>query len=542
MRGERTIPLEDGPWTHLLDAGPGTEGSYQYGENVYPSDPVVADDLVGRPGRWRTNLDYVLAPAPSGGIRAIQAVGQLTLPFIQWTIAIVDGKFYTYRWSDDLWQGGPLPGVLTGLGITLDTDESVSLVQLRNGLLVSDGVNTPWVWDGIGFLAGNVTKLTNCPPLLGRPVVRDGRIFGIKASDPTKIVWSEVDQPNVGYEAGGYNNVWAVTQSNPNKLTALDADNAGLTLLRRRSATRVYGDDPQEFAAGNAEDSLDQRVGVVSSRAVVALERGILVLDGELKGQWLVPGAEAALPVWHGLKDTIATMAREAHANFDQPAEFLSARAIGVDWTPAGLVLFAVPSFSNDPQYWDLAGTSPESWIMVYDVRPSAPRAVGVWRGLGNIQSMAMVRRDTSSASDEYLMFGADGEIFVLGDPSETFRNDARNALTAAPQAIRHVVETRPLGYSTSTEKHFDRVDLLGSAPTPQTLSVEVLAPDLDAPPQTVVLPAATRNRDVKVEAGVEARGRYGTVRVTHQTLDEAFSLSALSLAAVVTGRNPGGR
>src|SRR4051812_2177085 len=106
MRGERTIPLEDGPWTHLLDAGPGTEGSYQYGENVYPSDPVVADDLVGRPGRWRTNLDYVLAPAPSGGIRAIQAVGQLTLPFIQWTIAIVDGKFYTYRWSDDLWQGG----------------------------------------------------------------------------------------------------------------------------------------------------------------------------------------------------------------------------------------------------------------------------------------------------------------------------------------------------------------------------------------------------------------------------------------------------
>jgi hypothetical protein len=535
------VPLEDGPWTQLLDAGPGTEGSYQYGENLYPADPVVADDLVGRPGRWRTNLDYAIAPIPSTGIRAIQAVGQLTLPFVQWTVAVVDGKFYWYQWNNDTWHGGPLPGVLTGLGITLDADAAVDLVQLRTGLLVSDGVNIPWMWDGLGFLAGNVTKLTNCPPILS-PRVRGGRLFGIKADDPTKMVWSEVDQPNVGYEAGGYNNVWQVTQSNPNKLTALDADNAGLTLLRRRSATRVYGDDPQEFTTGNAEDTLDQRVGVASSRAVVPIERGLMVLDGDLKGQWLVPGAEAATPVWHGLGATIATMAKEARSDLDQPLEFLSERAIGVDWSPAGLVLFAVPSFSNDPQYWDPSGTIPESWVMVYDVRPAVPRAVGVWRGLGNIRSMAIVRRDTSPESNEYLMFGADGEIFVLGDPSENHKNDARNAPGAAAQAIRHVFETRPLGYSTSTEKHFDRVDLLGAAPTQQTLSLEVLAPDLDAPPQTVVIPAATRKRDVKVEAGVEARGRYGTVRLTHQTLDEEFSLSALSLSAVVAGRNPGGR
>lgn len=542
MRGERSTALEDGPWTHLLDAGPGTEGSYQYGENVYPADPIVADTLVGRPGRRRTNLDYVVAPVPGGGVRTINGISQLILPFVQYTVAVVDGNVLTYNWIADSWTAGPLPGVLAGLGITMDPSATIYLVQLRNALLFSDGVHTPWVWDGLTPFAGSITKLTNCPVLYGKPVLRGGRIYGIKDADHTVLVWSEVDQPNLGYEAGGYNNAWQITQTNPNKLTAIHADNAGLTLFRRRSSTRIYGEDPQEFVTGNAEDTLDEKVGVVSPRAMVELHRGLLVLDAHLHAQLVMPGAESAMPVWHGLGATVAQIAKKFRQGSDLPAEYLSERVIASEYEAAGLVLFALPPFSNDPEDWDPLGVSPESWVLVYDVRPATPRAVGVWRGLGIIQSMATVRDASRAESDEYLMFGADGEIFLLGDPDQDQWDDAQNAPGAAARAVRHVFETRPLGYSTTTEKHFDRLALVASAPTVQTLQAEVLAPDLDAPPQTMTFPPVADGEDAKLEIGTEARGRYGHVRITHQTLGEQFGLSALSVGAVVAGRNPGGR
>lgn len=550
MRGERALTLDDGPWTHLLDAGPGTEGSYQYGQNIYPEDPLVAASLVGRPGRWRTNLDYGIAPVPESGVRVIQAVGQFTLPFGQWTVAVVDGKFYTYVWNIDTWNGGPLPALLTSLGITMQADEPVYLLQLRDGLMISDGVNTPWLWDGSGFLAPNVTKLTNVPPLFGQPRLRGGRVYGIRADDHTVIVWSEVDQPNVGYESGGYNNAWRVTQSNPNQLTVIAADNEGLTLFRRHSTTRVYGEDPQEFSTGNAEDTGDERVGVISPRAVVPLNRGLLVLDGELHAQWIFPGAEAATPVWHGLGATVAYIRKVWRRDTGLPGETLSEQAIAAEYPAAGLVLFAIRAFSNDQADWsqDDVG-NPESWVLVYDTRPETPRAVAVWRGLGNIQAMATVRVDTNTSSDSHLMFGADGEIFVLGNPDQDYWNDAGRLPTMVPLPVRHIVETRPLGYSTKTEKHFDMLTVVGSAPvggqTPnqQTLLLEVLASDLSAPGQVAYLrPLPATGEDTKTEVGTEARGRYARVRITHPVLDEQFSISAISLNAIVTGGNPGGR
>jgi hypothetical protein len=528
-RGDRELPLEAGPWFAMVDAlSPAVPrpGRYLYGQNIYPLNTATGERMVGRPGRTRTGV----LPFENLTDRRVQGIGPFTKPFTAWTCAVAGGEFFTYNWVTGTWQGGPLTSELTSAGITIDPDAPmVAIVQLRDKLLISDGVNPPWYWDGAGFFAANVTKLTNCPPLLGIPKLRAGRLLGIKASDPTVLVWSETDAYNTGYEAGGYNNAMRATQSNPGQLAAIDTDNEGITLFRARSTTRIYGTDPQAWSTGNTQDTLDETEGTLAPWSVIPWGAGLVAVNADMQPMLFRPYSAEATPLWEPLEATIAAIARRVASGFPGVGlPFFSQLVLGASYTPAKLLLLAYPDTTPGPH-------NPESTVVVLDGRGRLPVPVALWTGLGVITAMGMVRNDASATGDAYLMIGdGQGHIDILGNPSGSVWNDLGGV------AIEHMLETQGLGYSVAQTKTFDRLAITGQAPTPQTLQVELVAPDVSAPPQELILPASTE--DVKGEVGTAGEGRWCRARITHDEFDEQFGISALAVTAIIAGRAPAGR
>ena len=97
------------------------------------------------------------------------------------------GKFYTYNWGTDVFTEVVTAANFTTASITLSSTAKCYAVTMADKMVVTDGVNTPWMWDGTTGASG-LTKLTNCPVLYGRPTVYYAKLFGIKNTERSTMV------------------------------------------------------------------------------------------------------------------------------------------------------------------------------------------------------------------------------------------------------------------------------------------------------------------------------------------------------------------
>src|SRR3990167_7278799 len=190
--------------------------------NCYPQDTEVGPVLVGRPGFGLMGVQL-----GSGSNRRGQLVAQFTKRAgTTYTVVICGGKFYAYDWGTDTFTEVLDSTDFSGASITLSATAKCYATTFADKLLVSDGVNVPWAWDGTSH--GGLTKCTNAPVIYGPPVVYYAKWFGIKNTARSTPVWSEEGEVNLGFEAGGYNNAWDLIQTRTEGLTALAASNQAL--------------------------------------------------------------------------------------------------------------------------------------------------------------------------------------------------------------------------------------------------------------------------------------------------------------------------
>lgn len=133
-------------------------------------------------------------------------------------------------------------------------------------MIVSDGVNTPWMWDGTAGSAG-LTLLSACPPLYGQMTEYAGKMMGIKADDHHTIVWCEENDPTTGYEAGGFNNAWTISQQADTGLVQLLGRNDGLYYWRSQSFGVIQGAVAGEFRTTHTHDAISSSVGLATPGA-----------------------------------------------------------------------------------------------------------------------------------------------------------------------------------------------------------------------------------------------------------------------------------
>lgn len=495
-------------------------------QNCYPLDSERNYAVVGRPGFQQAGSQL------GGSSRVGQLVYQFTkLAGTEITVCIVGGKLYTFNWGTRVWTESVTAANFATASITLDATAKVYAVTFTDCVVFSDGVNTPWKWDGTAG-AGGLTKLTNCPVLYGQPTVYYAKLFGIKATERSTIVWSEENDATTGYEAGGFNNAWELGQTDQEPLNVVVGTNAALYYFRSRSIGVVSGAVESDFTTSGVHDSVSSVAGSQSPAACVYYDGKIVFLDANFTPYVLIPG-QGVTTLWGDLKETVGGLDRQ-----------YVTLATGVFDRSTFLILLGVVEL----------GQAMPSALLVIDPDASTGPAepIAIWRGF-TFQAMATVKNSTGQPLLMHL--SNDGYAYDHGLPGGTLWSDGLNAGTVA---ITHIVEPSPMGQDLEIEKLFTRLDIACRTTSPLTgLSINhetsrglsaataVSAPALggsfslwDASVWDTDL-WSVQSVDQHIAIGWNTQGRWIKPIVSHATAGQQFGLSHLRVTAVPLNTDP---
>jgi hypothetical protein len=525
----RQIPLESGPYRGMRDTldplGKYDRSLAYLLQNVYPAQAAVQSAAVGRPGFAQAG-----AQLGSSGKRVGQLVGQFTkLAGTEYTVAIVGGQFYTYNWGTDTWTEVVTAANFATATITLSATAICYAVTIADKLFVTDGVNTPWTWDGTSG-AGGLTKLTACPVLFGQPTVYYGQVFGIRAANRSTMVWSEVNDPTTGYDLGAFDNSWQLGQSDQEGLFALVGTNAALYYFRARSTGIIGGAPGADFKANGVHDAVSAVTGTQSPGCTVYYEGRVYFVDADFLPFVIVPGA-GLTPLWSDVRETVVGMDRAQVAN-----------AVGMyDGSTKMLLLGMVESGQTIP-----------SVQVVIDPGQGAGQVAGIWRGF-TFQNMASVKNATGHPLLMHL--SDDGYAYTHGLSDGAVWSDALNAGTLA---ITHIVEPSAMGGDVEYEMHYDRLDMNLRTQSDVTNLTVNLETSRGLSPATLITAGSivgsfsrwdvaiwdtdlwsVASIDQHVAVGLDDLGRWAKPIVTHATVGEQFGLSTLRISAIPSDNDP---
>lgn len=503
----RPVPLTAGPWVGMRYArwsGKPTPDRVYAAYNAYVDSDGLAGAYRSRPGRVRAATSAI---GSAGN-------GQLAYQFTkntgtQYTVAICGGKFYTFNWATSTWTEVLTASDFSSASITLSSTARCHAVTFNNTLVVSDGTNVPWTWDGT--TNGGLTKLTNCPVLYGQPTVYAGKLFGIKNTDPASIVWSEENAANTGYEAGGYSNVWALIQQGSDPIYAIRATNDGLYYWRQRSIGVIRGAFGADFETSNTFDAVSNNVGTRSPRGVL-YHNDTFYFPDEYGRPWALRQGAAAIPIWEQValafpQDTSDDDAVESirHDVAVTATDLLAMETVPVSSLRGVLFTSSKAALSGDDTHGGLYfggdGTAQSMWE--WDSGNSA--GVGACGWVINSQTNL----------PEVLFVEDDGRTYVLGRRDLWYdeQSDGTDVSAAATW-----VGPR-LGASAFMELQFAQLDVVVDARVAGAVTVgALLLTSRDArviTPLSVAVTTARTVTDKRVPFGFNRNGRWVQAYIT---------------------------
>lgn len=290
-----SVPL--GPWERVLDTARAGEADPTALRDL--ADGYIAPDgrVLGRPGM------KALATHP-GAPGLAQGIAGMRLSATDYTFAVVGGVLASYDWSSDAWTTIALSGV------ALSSTTPVALVPFFDKLIVSDGVHRPWYYDPASTAMAYLGMETTLG-WYGRPVVRDAKLFGIRAGTARRtVIWSEEADISIGGNAVGYSNLWDLRQTAQEYLTGLVATNNALIYGREHSTGQILGSVNAEFKASGTHDEVSASLGTASPFAMLVTDEGTLwSLTPNGRPYFLRAGA-GETPLWLACQNVVATIDR----------------------------------------------------------------------------------------------------------------------------------------------------------------------------------------------------------------------------------------
>ena len=538
VRPARRVTLEAGPWRGVRDDLSPNAASPEWLQaltNGYLDNLATGPTIVGRPG-----FSQLGAQLASGGTRTVQRCYQFTkLAGTQYTVAIVNGEIYTYDWATDTTTKVVTTANLTTASVTLSSTAKVYAVTFADDMVISDGVNAPFTWDGTSG-AGGLTALTNCPVLYGQPVVYYAKLFGIKNTERSTIVWSEEADANVGYEAliGGrqYNNAWTIGQTDQRPLYALAATNRALYLFRARSITEVLGAVADDFQTTGTREAVSSVIGCQSPDGVTVVNEDVWF--------WSADHAPYVIRAGGGLQEVAEGLVRATSGSPKTVAALAAVVSVYVDFARA--VAFGLPAFG---------GSVPSLYVLV---SVETGTCIGIWQGW----TCATLDVVTDDNGRDRLVHGggssattsAAGYLYAFGRPGLTIWTDE---FAAADAPIAHSLTTGYLLWDAALQHRLDRVTVSHTTASGLTgCSLDVVTPDGVGTVQSFAVSGAggmVWNQDdwdeedwagTAVEApadlGRAEEGRWFQVRVAHATAAEEWGVNRIRLEAFVRDARTG--
>jgi hypothetical protein len=263
-RGQRPELFTGAGWRGMFDAKAKASEQPQLAPllfNLVSADKAAGGHLALRAGRQRLNTpttDRIGSASPFRRTQAVLCGYRSTSPEI---LLWVDGECWKITGSTHTLTKVIDTAALTAATVTLlGTEEMYGVPFGDKWIFCTDGSQKPFSWDGTTL--GGVTELSNAPAFtVGPPAVYYAKLFFLK-NDQRTITWSEENQENTGYEAGGFNNAWELTQVTNAAIACLASSNEGLYYGRASSIGVIRGAVTSTFQTDGVHESVSPDVGV----------------------------------------------------------------------------------------------------------------------------------------------------------------------------------------------------------------------------------------------------------------------------------------
>jgi len=510
---------------------------YPRTKNVLEGAPIVGmDDTldwnVARPGYARELLNVYVPPGRPGrrvvgrpgltqtsglATGAIQIITQLRkLNGDSFTICICGGKFYTLNWSTKTWTEAVNAATFSGASITLSTTDRFYAYPLNDKMIFWDGTNTAWEWDGT--TNGGLTKLTGAGAPRGVAVTGPYYVKAmfVKSTEVNAFIWSEEGDPTIGYEAGGYLNVWSPLGGGP--INAMAATNTALIIAEENRMIRVTGAVSTDFQTAATRSDLSETVG--TSSPMLVTDDGVVFLSSQGEPYVIRDGL---VDMWRDCQVATSTMDL---GNLD--------KAMLLEWPLIDAVLIGVPLYPN----------SKISQWLVFRISEDTPRYIGRWdMGLNDTAGVVL---DDSLAPTMLVSGDADGEVYIVGQPNGNVWDDH---YADGDAAIPHQVTWQPLGADADTERKYDRMTvILDGAITASSVSTSYQTTRGPSMVQTAALTTtggsdllgltftlgtstlAASRPEQRVVFGLNGDGRWIAPTVAHSENGKTFGIKAVTV------------
>ena len=439
-------------------------------KNGYFPDPQGGSGFYARPGCTKST-----APASVQDCREVFSCisAGIVYNFVMLTKAGV-GKLYRLS--------GTFPAVtytdVTPVGVAISNlnpgGGAIFMTQLNNQLIVSDGTNRPWIGTNLGATPitgtyidadGSGTSWAS----IGEPQVYQGSLFFISVTTfanvtaNISIIWSEPNQPSVGYMQSGYADFWNLIQTGTTPLYALKATNSGLYYFRVNSIGLLTGTPSINFQNTATHDVVSANIGTVSSKTVKAFSNFIYFCDA-VGRPWRMAIGGNPEPIW--LK-----MRAQYEAFGPCPSQLMQHNAWAVVEPNLNKYICFLP--------WSLATDNNPNTGYVFDAVTGGYEGrwqVGDW-GTSNGPVLLVVGGiivDASTSNNSWLLIigssdniGSNyGTAWGLNTIGGGVWNDGAGAAV-----MPILAQTQRLGYSASTEWTLNTVRAIAASVTPISLT-----------------------------------------------------------------------
>lgn len=255
-------------------------------------------------------FDNVGDPSPgvtyfSGAANPVQGFGVLS----DESYCAAGGELYKLDYATGVWTKYITTAQLTAAGITLTATEPVYftpfIYQGTPAFVVNDSLGThkPFIWTGANGTGLTLMSTVGAAGFYGQPTVYYAKLFAIKYDERNTITWSEENQPETGYETGGYNNAWTLSQTGGQPLHCLVGTNQALFYFRDTSIGSIRGPVATDFTASGVHDDVSNTIGTTSPRGAALIGSHVWVQDAEGRPHAFVPGGTELDPLWEQIAD-----------------------------------------------------------------------------------------------------------------------------------------------------------------------------------------------------------------------------------------------
>lgn len=193
--------------------------------------------LQKRPGQLHLNN-----PLLSGAVRGLHAYYKDTSRYL---VAAAGGK---------VWYWNPGTSAFVDIKTGLDSSALTSFETCVNYMVVFNGVNNPWKWDGT-----TVSNLANAPADGQFALLHKEKLFTVPMSEPSRLKWSDSFQP----ESWPAVNYWDIKPGDGDKITCLQKHMGTLVIFKRRSIHVLYGSSLDDFRC----EEMNSKIGCVGKFA-----------------------------------------------------------------------------------------------------------------------------------------------------------------------------------------------------------------------------------------------------------------------------------